>query len=200
MAKQIINLSVPGGDTPFNSNTKVKAMFTELYNFLANASSGVDVVTTLPATLPVAKGGTGVATLAALVTALNAQGSYSRTNILGTVSQASGVPTGAAMQYITNSNGQAIRFADGTQIAARAIGGGSLAPGGRQSGLTGAWAAAFASVPYAIPAITSSYPDYMSVNNESSMTASTYACSVQNRNAPVAVTPTVYVIAVGRWY
>jgi hypothetical protein len=126
--------------------------------------------------------------------------SYKRANIIGTVSQSGGTPTGAAMQYITNANGQAIRFADGTQIAARAIGGSSIAPGARQSGLTGNWAAAFASVPYAIPTVTSTYPDYMSVNNEAGMTSSQYMCSVQNRNAPVAVTPTVYVVAVGRWY
>jgi len=37
-------------------------------------------------------------------------------DILGTVSQAGGVPTGAIYQYGSNANGSYIRFADGTQI------------------------------------------------------------------------------------
>jgi hypothetical protein len=39
-----------------------------------------------------------------------------RGNILGTVSQAAGVPTGAIIQRGANVNGQFTRFADGTQI------------------------------------------------------------------------------------
>lgn len=41
---------------------------------------------------------------------------YGRTNLLGTVSQASGVPTGAVIERGSNANGEYIRFADGTQI------------------------------------------------------------------------------------
>ncbi len=41
---------------------------------------------------------------------------YHTGNILGTVSQASGVPTGAAIQRGSNANGEYVRFADGTQI------------------------------------------------------------------------------------
>ena len=42
---------------------------------------------------------------------------YNDANILGTVSQSDGVPTGAIIQYVSNANGKAVRYADGTQIA-----------------------------------------------------------------------------------
>ena len=41
---------------------------------------------------------------------------YTRGNILGTVSQSGGTPTGAAIEYGTNVNGSYTRFADGTQL------------------------------------------------------------------------------------
>ena len=39
---------------------------------------------------------------------------YSRENILGTVSQAAGVPTGEIIERGSNANGEYVRFADGT--------------------------------------------------------------------------------------
>lgn len=42
---------------------------------------------------------------------------YHTGNILGTVSQAGGVPTGAIIERGSNANGEYVRFADGTQIA-----------------------------------------------------------------------------------
>ena len=47
--------------------------------------------------------------------------SYDTLNILGTVSQSSGVPTGAIIQRGSNSNGEFVRFADGTQICTRLV-------------------------------------------------------------------------------
>lgn len=41
---------------------------------------------------------------------------FRRGNLLGTVSQASGVPTGAVIERGSNANGEYVRFADGTQI------------------------------------------------------------------------------------
>lgn len=41
---------------------------------------------------------------------------YQRNNILGTVSQSGGVPTGAIIERGSNANGDYVRFADGTQI------------------------------------------------------------------------------------
>jgi hypothetical protein len=41
---------------------------------------------------------------------------YSRNNILGTVSQSSGVPTGAIIESGSNANGDYVKYADGTMI------------------------------------------------------------------------------------
>lgn len=41
---------------------------------------------------------------------------YKRSNILGTVSQSAGVPTGAIIERGSNANGEYVRYADGTQI------------------------------------------------------------------------------------
>lgn len=41
---------------------------------------------------------------------------YSTANILGTVSQSAGVPTGAIIQRGSNANGEFVRFADGTMV------------------------------------------------------------------------------------
>ena len=46
---------------------------------------------------------------------------YDRLNILGTVSQEAGVPTGAVIERGSNANGQFVRFADGTQLCWRTL-------------------------------------------------------------------------------
>ena len=63
------------------------------------------------------------ATTAALATKADASATtaalaarYGKNNILGTVSQAAGVPTGAVIERGSNANGTYVRFADGTQI------------------------------------------------------------------------------------
>jgi hypothetical protein len=48
-----------------------------------------------------------------------ASGAYSRTNILGTVLQSAGVPTGALMEYGTNVGGEYWKFASGLMICAK---------------------------------------------------------------------------------
>lgn len=44
---------------------------------------------------------------------------FSRDNIIATVTESSGVPTGGLIENGSNSNGEYVRFADGTQICAR---------------------------------------------------------------------------------
>lgn len=46
---------------------------------------------------------------------------YHNRNILGTVSQSGGAPTGAIIQRGSNANGEFVRFADGTQICWRTV-------------------------------------------------------------------------------
>jgi hypothetical protein len=46
---------------------------------------------------------------------------FGRANILGTVSQSGGVPTGAVIQRGSNANGEFVRYADGTQICTATV-------------------------------------------------------------------------------
>ncbi|WP_158971824.1 DUF2793 domain-containing protein [Chachezhania sediminis] len=46
--------------------------------------------------------------------------SYGSANLLGTVSQSGGTPTGGVIERGSNANGQYVRFADGTQICTNA--------------------------------------------------------------------------------
>ncbi|MEP6587512.1 MAG: hypothetical protein ABJA84_01985 [Polaromonas sp.] len=55
-------------------------------------------------------------TTQAASTAFVLANSYRKNNILGTVSQSAGVPTGAVIERGSNANGEYVRFADGTQI------------------------------------------------------------------------------------
>jgi hypothetical protein len=74
------------------------------FTLTANTYNGV---------LALANGGTGNATGTA--SALVAS------KILGAVSQSAGVPTGAILEYVTNGNGEAYKFASGLMIATRFI-------------------------------------------------------------------------------
>jgi len=47
---------------------------------------------------------------------VDALGAYQASNILGTVSQSGGIPTGALVESGSNANGRYVRYADGTQI------------------------------------------------------------------------------------
>jgi hypothetical protein len=63
--------------------------------------------------LGIAEGGTGATSMGA--------------GAVGTVSQTAGVPTGALFEVITNANGRAIKYADGTLVCERYIAPASLA-------------------------------------------------------------------------
>ncbi|WP_024585994.1 hypothetical protein [Aliihoeflea sp. 2WW] len=52
---------------------------------------------------------------------LPADKAYRRGNVLGSLSQSGGVPTGAVIERGSNANGEYVRFADGTQICMRSI-------------------------------------------------------------------------------
>jgi hypothetical protein len=52
---------------------------------------------------------------------LNGSPVYARSNLLGSVGQVGGVPTGAVIERGSNANGEFVRFADGTQICVSAV-------------------------------------------------------------------------------
>ncbi|QHG64364.1 hypothetical protein [Pseudomonas putida] len=120
MPKQAINLGTApngaGGDDRRSAWLKAKANFTELYNWLANTTQTDDQATALPTVLPLAKGGTGRNSLGSLISDLLGGGMYARSNVLGSVGQSGGVPTGGVLEYGNNANGKYLKFADGTLI------------------------------------------------------------------------------------
>lgn len=71
-------------------------------NDAANLTAGLLNVDRIPATLTPDK-------------------AFRRSNILGTVSQSGGVPTGAIIERGSNANGEYIRWADGTQICTKIL-------------------------------------------------------------------------------
>ncbi|MEP9155246.1 hypothetical protein ABKT98_24025, partial [Enterobacter cloacae] len=62
--------------------------------------------------VPVNQGGTGATTAESARSNLGLR-SAAQADILGTVSQSGGVPTGAVIEKGSNSNGEYVRFADG---------------------------------------------------------------------------------------
>lgn len=121
---------------------------------------------------------------------------YGKDNILGTVSQSAGVPTGALIERGSNANGEYVRFADGTQICTI------------QSNFTQA-----AEVVWSYPAVFAATPNYLSASINhfdpryylvdtvmSGGSSATIYRSVRSTHAPVADPFTVCAIAVGRWF
>ncbi|WP_338801751.1 hypothetical protein V9L13_05330 [Pseudomonas sp. RSB 5.4] len=108
MAKQTINLGTAptgvGGDTPRSAFTKAQSNMDEIYAMLGATGSPQ----ALPAVLQIAQGGTGNSTGTATKLAPAA--------ILGFVTQSGGVPTGSIVERGSNSNGEYVKFADGTLI------------------------------------------------------------------------------------
>ena len=75
---------------------------------------------------------------------------YAQNNILGTVSQSGGVPTGAIIESGSNANGEFVRYADGTQICwiGNLQGNGSSAVGNTASDVRWDMPIAFANTAY----------------------------------------------------
>ena len=112
---------------------------------------------------------------------------YHRQNVVGSVSQSGGVPTGAIIERGSNANGEYIKFADGTQICTKR-GSFNIGVGGIFGSLyisapivTGSWAIAFVSEP------TSSV--------RVSMTSGALSCWAISTAPPTNTTATQFVIA-----
>jgi len=121
-------------------------------------------------------------------------------NILGTVSQSSGVPTGAIIERGSNATGEYVRFADGTQICTGRI----AIDLSNASAQNINWPATFTSmVPFSLtidssPGLQSStiYDAFQSI---ASMTdASSRGRVVVRTTAPYTIQ--CLFVAIGRWY
>jgi hypothetical protein len=128
---------------------------------------------------------------------------YSQWDILGAVSESGGVPTGAVIERGSNSNGEYVRFADGTQICTRAVSV-SLAidtafmGGFRSSGQTWTFPAAFSAAPVFTP-VARNLTAFGAVSaNVPGTTSATYAVTAVSSQS--AATREVALHAVGRWF
>lgn len=88
--------------------------------------------------LSVAQGGTGVTSTAALLALLQTAGAYGKSNIVGTVVDSGGVPSGAIIESGTLNGTRYVKLADGTlfQYKTVSIGGGTVANGAVFKSLT----------------------------------------------------------------
>lgn len=128
---------------------------------------------------------------------------FDRSNIIGTVSQASGIPTGAIVESGSNSNGTYAKYADGTLIcrsppmsmAGPSVGFGAL----YISSVAAVWTfpAPSAGVSPAVSACTGNDPSFL-VSSRSTSNSSASFVGMYPASAPAAWT--IYAIAIGRWY
>lgn len=131
---------------------------------------------------------------------------YDRSNVVGTLSQSGGLPTGPLMEYITNANGEAWKFVNGLMVCTRLLNLGTVAITGNNGSAfyagVGAinYAATFAAIPSCkIGAVSSAGLVYTSEGSAFSTVSATAPFFIQaNQSVTVSVTATV--IAIGRWF
>ena len=135
---------------------------------------------------------------------------YKQSNILGTVSESSGVPTGAIIERGSNANGEFVKYADGTLICET----GNLSPS--RTGAANGTIGALSGLDITLPANFTGTP-----NASFSMRGPTTAATTLNlyslayaagrsanqvrfyyRGSDTTREPTRYpsMIAIGRWY
>ncbi len=206
MAQKLINLGeMPngmGGDTNRSANVKCNENFTELYETKANAGKNSDIksLEALTTPLSVYQGGTD-ATDAPTARDNLGLGSAAIAAIVGAVSQAGGVPTGAIMEYGTTSTGSYVRFADGTQVCwTRSY---TFGPAPANSTVNSPWTPP---MPFA-GNVSAVFPmlqfpkasDAALVNRLSGFQVGSGQITIQG-NFNIAQAYTLAIFAIGRWY
>jgi hypothetical protein len=137
---------------------------------------------------------------------LTADKAYRRGNILGTVSQSSGVPTGALIERGSNSNGEYVRFADGTQICTKTVS--NLGPIDTAHGslfvsaqiALGNWPAAFTAAPVRSVTGQGVTNAVMIFGDTAPSTTSAGGIFLARGNTSAATNFGVGVMGVGRWF
>ena len=182
-----------------NTSDAAKPVSTAQATALAlKANTASPTLTGTPAA-PTAAAGTNTTQLATTAYALAAAAArYGKNNILGTVSQSAGVPTGALLESGTSVTGAYWRFASGLQIAT------GTAPTGTASGAFGAvfgsagvtatYAAAFSSPPKVAPTAVASTGWVLALADNNTQVTLFAVCPVSGST----ITPQY--IAVGFWF
>lgn len=118
---------------------------------------------------------------------------YSRNNILGTVSQTSGVPTGAIIERGSNANGEFVKYADGTQICTFTVATSASAA------VTKTLPATFVDTAYIAVGSNMGSAGSSDVTVKFSTTATTTVNVVMTNNGALLAS-TASCVAIGRWF
>lgn len=189
-------------------DTSFAAMLATLGAAARGANGDITSITGLTTPLTVAQGGTGVASIASLLAALVTAGAYSKTSILGTVSQASGVPTGAVIESGGSAAGTGayVKYADGTMVISKilAIAAGSVTAMGAIYGNNATPAGAFpvnfvGEIPRVQHNGTDSGGGGWTVTNVFPTLTSWGSYSTRNHLSQGS-SGTIYLTATGRWF
>lgn len=142
---------------------------------------------------------------------IGAAKAFRRGNILATVAQSGGVPTGGLIETGSNADGDYTRWADGTQIcwktinigAVNALGAGTLADMYRSATTSWTFPAAFSVAPNVTASVrvnAAGAPGFVVVNvgTAVSATAVTNIQAYRGTNSPNA--EVIYLQAIGRWF
>lgn len=140
--------------------------------------------------------------------AWNSFKSAARADILGTVSQSGGVPTGAIIEKGSNSNGEYTKFADGTLICRRVITAADVNTNMNVPDNLGGYRGGQVNIPF--PATFSSKPcgggDIQNNPdgaraNISAINVSAWSVGLHTMNSgTVASTHEIQLLAIGRWF
>jgi hypothetical protein len=129
----------------------------------------------------------------------NAYAIYHENNILGTVSQSAGVPTGAVIERGSNANGEYVRFADGTQICTQTKTVNGLAIGALTS-FTFTSAASFVAVPKTVVSVFADGFTLEITYGLESHTISGGNAFAKNNGPTGPRDLSAFWVSVGRWY
>lgn len=142
----------------------------------------------------------GLLNIARVPDTLTPDKAFRRGNILGTVSQAGGVPTGAIIERGSNANGEYVRWADGTQICTYNVAGAQTTVdygGLYRCSLTWTFPAPFVTAPsISGGGVDQSVPGWVGGSEGNG-----YVASIAYFTISATVTATnIRFIAIGRWY
>jgi hypothetical protein len=136
---------------------------------------------------------------------------YAKNNILGTVSQSGGVPTGAIIQRGSNANGEFVRYADGTQVCfkvqagipANSLGTGTLSDMYRSDGITWDYPSSFSgfvTMQSSVKTNAAGAAGFVVSNNGDSV-GLTRALNIQMfRGTNSSASEVLHTTVIGRWF
>jgi len=139
--------------------------------------------------------------LMALEQAVNRK--FERSNIIGPVSQAAGVPTGAIIERGSNANGEYTKFADGTMICTRLVPTGTYTVSALQYIHVGAFAcaASFVSLQYSGASYAGSWsPGLIATLDGITNTTWPSVLLANVRPADVVCGGNIFLLSIGRWF